>query len=171
MLRQVGGIVAGMVAWIVLVTLLNLVLRHSWSAYAAVERSMTFTHSMMIARLIESATASLASGVLAGADRRRTGSADRGRADAALVPAGPLSAVAGVSGLVPSDVPAFTAAAELGRCSAGSGAVHLSGGRVTTAVGSNVPFESLLRSGNQTIWRHSICSSAAASTHLRPLSD
>ncbi len=55
-----------MVAWIVLVTLLNLALRHSWSAYAAVEKSMTFTLSMMIARLVESATASLASGALAG---------------------------------------------------------------------------------------------------------
>lgn len=65
MLRLVGGAVAGAIAWIAIVTLLNLVLRHGWPAYAMVERSMAFTLPMLLARLAESAAASLASGALA----------------------------------------------------------------------------------------------------------
>jgi hypothetical protein len=63
--RLIGGTVAGLVAWFAVVTVLNLGLRHSWPAYAAVEKAMTFTLSMMLARLGESALSSLASGAVA----------------------------------------------------------------------------------------------------------
>jgi hypothetical protein len=66
MLRLIGGTIAGIVAWGVIVTVLNLVLRHDWHDYHAVEKAMTFTFSMMIARLSISAVSSLASGFVAG---------------------------------------------------------------------------------------------------------
>ena len=59
MLRLVGGVIAGIVAWIVIVTALNLGLRHGWPAYAAVEKAMAFTVPMMVARLSMSAVSSL----------------------------------------------------------------------------------------------------------------
>jgi hypothetical protein len=65
MLKLIGGVLAGIVAWIVIVTVLNLGLRHGWPAYAAVEKAMTFTLPMMVARLSESALSSLASGYIA----------------------------------------------------------------------------------------------------------
>jgi len=67
MLRLTGGVLAGIAAWVVIVTLLNLGLRHGWHAYAAVEKAMTFTLPMMAARLSISALSSLASGVVAAA--------------------------------------------------------------------------------------------------------
>src|SRR5271156_5581448 len=65
MLRLVGGVNAGIVAWIVIVTALNLGLRHGWPAYAAVEKGMAFTVPMMVALLSMSAVSSLASGFVA----------------------------------------------------------------------------------------------------------
>lgn len=65
MLRLIGGMVAGVIVWIVVVTILNLILRHGWMNYALVEKAMTFTLPMMIARLSESALSSLASGATA----------------------------------------------------------------------------------------------------------
>ena len=64
-LQKVIGVVAGLIAWIAVVTAINLVLRHGWPAYAAVEKAMTFTLAMMAARLLESAVASLVSGWVA----------------------------------------------------------------------------------------------------------
>jgi hypothetical protein len=66
MLRPIGGVVAGIVAWIVIVTVLNLGLRYGLPGYAAVEKAMNFTFAMMIARLSISAVSSLASGYVAG---------------------------------------------------------------------------------------------------------
>lgn len=65
MLRIIGGTIGGIVVWIVIVTAQNLVLRHSWQDYAAVERAMTFTLPMMAARLAMSGVSSLASGFVA----------------------------------------------------------------------------------------------------------
>jgi len=65
MLRLIGGALTGIVAWIVIVTALNLGLRHGWHDYAAVEKAMTFTFPMMGARLSISALSSLASGLVA----------------------------------------------------------------------------------------------------------
>jgi phosphatidylserine synthase len=63
--RLIGGVIAGIVAWIVVVTVLNLLLRHGWQDYAAVEKAMAFTVPMMIARLAMSGISSLAGGLVA----------------------------------------------------------------------------------------------------------
>lgn len=72
MSRVVGGVIAGIAAWIVIVTALNIGLRHYWPDYAAVERAMTFTLPMMAARLSMSALSSLLGGIVARlVDKRR----------------------------------------------------------------------------------------------------
>jgi len=65
MLRLFGGVVVGIVAWIVIVTVLNLGLRYGLPGYAAVEKAMNFTLAMMFARLSISAVSSLVSGYVA----------------------------------------------------------------------------------------------------------
>ena len=65
MLRLVGGAIAGVIAWIAIVTVLNLILRYGWHDYAAVEKAMAFTLPMMIARLAVSGISSVASGGVA----------------------------------------------------------------------------------------------------------
>jgi hypothetical protein len=64
-IRLIGGTVAGAVAWLAIVTVINLGLRYGWHDYAAVEKAMTFTLPMMIARLCESGVSSILSGVIA----------------------------------------------------------------------------------------------------------
>ena len=74
MWRLIGGIIAGAVAWFVVVTILDRRLRYGWHDYPAVEKAMTFTLPMMIARLTESGISSIAGGVVAalvGSDRFR----------------------------------------------------------------------------------------------------
>ena len=65
-MRIAGGVLGGLVAWALAATLLNLALRLSWPAYAAVEKQMDFTLLMLIARLIVGALASLAAGFATG---------------------------------------------------------------------------------------------------------
>ena len=65
MLRFIGGVIAGLVTWIVVVSALDFVLRYSWHDYGVVERAMTFTLPMMAARLSESGVSSLVSGYVA----------------------------------------------------------------------------------------------------------
>jgi uncharacterized membrane protein YhaH (DUF805 family) len=67
MWRRIGGAVAGIVAWAVIVTIFNLALRRLWPDYASVEKAMAFTLPMMIARLSISGLSSLASGAAAAA--------------------------------------------------------------------------------------------------------
>jgi hypothetical protein len=64
-MRTAGGALAGLVAWAVVATALNLVLRLSSPDYAAVEKQLDFTLLMMIARLVIGALASLAAGFTA----------------------------------------------------------------------------------------------------------
>ena len=71
MLRLIGGVIAGIVVWAVVVTVLNLGLRHGMPGYAAVEKSMLFTLPMMITRLSISGISSLASGYAAAAAGKR----------------------------------------------------------------------------------------------------
>ncbi len=71
MLRMIGGAVAGVIVWAIVVTLLNLGLRHGWADYAAVEKAMAFTIPMMAARLSESAVSSVVSGWAAAAIGKR----------------------------------------------------------------------------------------------------
>ncbi|HET7362448.1 MAG TPA: hypothetical protein VFJ70_02630 [Burkholderiales bacterium] len=61
-MRVIGAIAAGLATWIVVATLLNLALRYTWPAYAAVEQAMTFSRGMMAARLIIGAVSSLFAG-------------------------------------------------------------------------------------------------------------
>jgi hypothetical protein len=60
--RGAAAVLSGLVAWTIVATLLNLGLRLSWPAYAAVEKALTFTLAMQLARLIVGAAASLAGG-------------------------------------------------------------------------------------------------------------
>jgi len=66
MLRLIGGVIAGIVGWVVVLSAIDIAMRHGWHEYAAVEKAMTFTLPMMIARLSESAVSSLVGGYLAG---------------------------------------------------------------------------------------------------------
>ncbi len=66
MRRTVLSIVAGLVAWGVIVTLLNLGLRAAIPGYHAAEATMQFTLAMKAGRLIEAALTSLAAGAVVG---------------------------------------------------------------------------------------------------------
>jgi hypothetical protein len=72
--RILAGAVVGAIVWLVSVTALNFALRYCWHDYASVEKAMTFTVPMMIARLVESGISSIVGGVVAamiGRDRTR----------------------------------------------------------------------------------------------------
>jgi len=57
MVRTVLSVIAGVVAWIIVVTAVDIAMRHFWPEYAAVFKALTFTLPMMLARLIESTAA------------------------------------------------------------------------------------------------------------------
>ena len=72
MWRTLGSIVAGLVSWAVVVTILNFGLRAAIPGYHAAESTLQFTMAMKLGRLIEAALASLVSGaVVARIDRSR----------------------------------------------------------------------------------------------------
>ncbi|GAC1574496.1 MAG: hypothetical protein NVS3B5_04850 [Sphingomicrobium sp.] len=74
-MRLIGSVIASLVTWAIIATILNLGLRHSWADYAAVEKVMTFTYPMMVARLGLSGVSSLVAGFLAAwIDKRRRAS-------------------------------------------------------------------------------------------------
>jgi hypothetical protein len=75
MLRAIGGVIAGVIVWGVVIGVLGVALRHGWPAYAAVEKAMTFTVAMMAARLSISAISSLVSGYAAAAIGKRQSAA------------------------------------------------------------------------------------------------
>jgi hypothetical protein len=66
MTRSILAVVAGLVVWMVVATLLNFGLRAGLAGYAVAEPALTFTLSMKIARLILGALASLAAGAAVG---------------------------------------------------------------------------------------------------------
>ena len=66
MKRSILALGAGFAAWGVVATLLNFGLRAGLPGYALVEKAMTFTLAMKIARLILGALASLAAGATVG---------------------------------------------------------------------------------------------------------
>jgi peptidoglycan/LPS O-acetylase OafA/YrhL len=66
MKRSIFALVAGLVLWMLVATLLNRWLRASLPGYASAEPTMTFTLSMKVARLILGALASLAAGAATG---------------------------------------------------------------------------------------------------------
>lgn len=61
--RTIGSIVAGLVVWGVVVTLLNFGLRAAIPGYHAAETTLLFTGAMKAGRLIEAAIASFATGM------------------------------------------------------------------------------------------------------------
>ena len=64
MWRTVGSIVAGLVAWAVVVTLINFGLRATIPGYHAAEATLDFTLTMKIARLVMAAATSIAAGAI-----------------------------------------------------------------------------------------------------------
>lgn len=66
MWRTIGSIVAGLVAWVLVVTILNFGLRAAIPGYHAAEATLQFTMAMKIGRLTEAALTSVAAGVVVG---------------------------------------------------------------------------------------------------------
>ncbi|HEY8949559.1 MAG TPA: hypothetical protein VIM56_11795 [Rhizomicrobium sp.] len=64
MLRKIGAVIAALVTWGVVVTILNFGLRYGFPGYQAVEKAMTFTLGMMWARLTISFVATLSAGAV-----------------------------------------------------------------------------------------------------------
>jgi hypothetical protein len=62
--RSILAFVAGFLAWWVVVTLINFVLRATIDGYGAAEPKLSFTLGMMIARLAMAAVTSLAAGAV-----------------------------------------------------------------------------------------------------------
>src|SRR5262245_41703454 len=67
MSKKILGVVAGLVAWLIIVLVVGEIMRRSWPAYASVADAMTFTLPMMIARLSIGALATLAAGLVTAA--------------------------------------------------------------------------------------------------------
>jgi hypothetical protein len=66
MKRSIFALVAGLVLWLLVATLLNRGLRTGLPGYALAEPTMTFTLGMKVARLILGAVASLVAGAATG---------------------------------------------------------------------------------------------------------
>jgi hypothetical protein len=64
MWRTLASIVAGLVAWVVVVTLLNFGLRAAIPGYHAAEATLQFTMAMKAGRLTEAALSSVAAGAV-----------------------------------------------------------------------------------------------------------
>jgi hypothetical protein len=73
MARGIAGAVGGFVAWFIVATVLNLVLRWWWPGYADAERPMTFTLPMLAARLVVGALSSLGAGFVLARIAKRAG--------------------------------------------------------------------------------------------------
>jgi hypothetical protein len=66
MWRTIAGIIAGLVAWAAIVTILNFGLRAVIPAYHAAEATLQFSPAMKAGRLIEAALTSVAAGAIVG---------------------------------------------------------------------------------------------------------
>jgi hypothetical protein len=64
MWRTIGSMIAGLVAWAIVVTLLNFGLRAGIPGYHAAEATLQFTMVMKIGRLTEAALSSVAAGAV-----------------------------------------------------------------------------------------------------------
>jgi|SRR5581483_9009492 hypothetical protein len=67
MSRKIAAVVAGLFAWLAVVTVAGLIMRASWPAYARVAASMAFTLPMLIARLSIGAMATVVMGLVTAA--------------------------------------------------------------------------------------------------------
>ena len=75
MRRTVAGIVAGLIVWLVVATIVNLLFRAFWPGYTEVELAMKFTLAMLIGRLLLGALSSLCAGFAAAWIAKGNGSA------------------------------------------------------------------------------------------------
>ena len=66
MWRTIASIVAGLIAWAVVVTILNFGLRAAIPGYHVAEATLQFTMAMKVGRLTEAALTSLAAGTVIG---------------------------------------------------------------------------------------------------------
>ncbi|HEV2289270.1 MAG TPA: hypothetical protein VGR81_09990 [Candidatus Acidoferrales bacterium] len=62
MARIILAVIAGLIAWAVVVTVCDIAMRKLWIDYALVEKSLVFTLPMKIMRLLESGVSSVVSG-------------------------------------------------------------------------------------------------------------
>ena len=60
--RSIIGVVTGLVVWLAIATVVGLIMRRTWPAYASVAEAMTFTLPMMFARLSIGAFATISMG-------------------------------------------------------------------------------------------------------------
>lgn len=65
MLREIGGVVAGVATWFLIAGVGNSVLRVAWTGYSEVEVAKTFTLGMLMARLFVGAISSFCAGFVA----------------------------------------------------------------------------------------------------------
>jgi hypothetical protein len=65
MLRKIGGVVGGVVAWFIIANIANRILQAAWPGYSEAEVAKAFTLGMSIARLFLGAICSLCAGVIA----------------------------------------------------------------------------------------------------------
>jgi hypothetical protein len=63
--RTVGAVIAGLITWIVVATVLNLALRASWPHYHEAETAFNFPLAMKLARLVLGAASSVGAGFVA----------------------------------------------------------------------------------------------------------
>ena len=61
-MKTIAAVLAGLIAWILVATAVNLLLRASWPHYHEAETAFNFTPGMMIARLTLGAVSSVCSG-------------------------------------------------------------------------------------------------------------
>jgi hypothetical protein len=85
MLRSISGVAAGFIAWMLVATLGNIVLRMAWPGYSEAESEMRFTTAMMLARLLLGVAASLAAGLTCSWITRRNNRALIGLAGILLI--------------------------------------------------------------------------------------
>jgi len=64
MMKTIAAVIAGLIAWILVATAVNLLLRALWPHYHEAEIAFNFTLGMMIARLILGALSSICGGFL-----------------------------------------------------------------------------------------------------------
>jgi len=72
MIRYIASVIASLLVWIFVATLVHRALGAAWPAYADATPSMAFSLPMLIARLLMGAVATLAAGATVRAAGRRT---------------------------------------------------------------------------------------------------
>jgi hypothetical protein len=72
MARTTLGVAAGLEAWVTIASIAGVILRGAWPEYASVADTMTFTLTMLLARLAIGALATLTAGLVTAVIARRS---------------------------------------------------------------------------------------------------